>query len=162
MVHNVEEISLHPAKRVLLLYLLALLLALAHLGLAFLYLESVVGMGAHFLMLLWLTITIVGVGFLCYAALWNFTCSYKLNDECVTGSIGILSREHVRIGLSQIVDYRIMRSITERIICIGDLHINTAGRDNDELIMRQIANNELEHAVTILDRLLNIEQHKSG
>lgn len=155
-----NELSLRPAKRLLLLYLLGFIVAVSLLGLSFLYLTSVSGMGGHFLTIVWNTIALVGIGFLCYRALLHYTSSYELTNECVTGSIGILSRQTIRIGLSQIVDYRIIRSFTSRLIGIGDLHVDTAGRDVDELIMRNIAIGELNHAVYLLEKLLNIEQHK--
>lgn len=156
-----QEIILKPAKRVLVLYLLAFFVTISVLALSLLHFSRVIPLEPRFLVYLWEIIALLGGGLLCYAALWHLTCSYRLTHECVTGSTGILSRQDIRIALNQVVDYRIMRPLIERLIGLGDLHIDTAGQDTDKLIMYQIGELELAKAVSLLDELLNRDQHKT-
>lgn len=156
-----NDIILKPAKRVLVLYFLALLFTLAVLGFSLQLIGQALGIEIGVLMYVWNVIAIIGAGLLCYAALWRLTCTYSLTHECVLGSTGILSRQHIRIALSRIVDYRVMRPLIERIIGLGDLHIDTAGRDGDELVMHQISHHQLDKVVLRLNALLNQVQKKS-
>ena len=161
MANDANDIILKPAKRILVLYLLVFLATIGVLGLVLQHFGQRLGVETRILMYLWNTIVVIGGGLLCYAVLWRFTCSYRLTNQCVTGSTGILSRQHIRIALNQIVDYRIVRPLLERLIGLGNLNIDTAGRDGDELIMNQISLLELEKAVLRLDVLLDRDQHKS-
>lgn len=155
------DIILKPAKRVLGLYLLAFLTTMGVLALSLVHFGQVIPLEPRFLLYLWVIIALLGGSLLCYAILWRLTCSYIVTHECLTGSTGILSRQHIRVALNQIVDYRIMRPLIERLIGLGDLHIDTAGQDENKLIMYQISLHELEKAALRLDELLNRDQHKT-
>lgn len=156
-----SDIILRPAKRILVLYFLAFIATIGVFALSLQHFGPIIGLEPRILSYLWDTLVIIGGGLLCYAVLWHLTCTYRLTHECVTGSTGILSRQHIRIALNRIVDYRIMRSLIERFIGLGDLHIDTAGREGDELIMHQIDLGALSKAVLKLDDLLNQDQHKA-
>jgi uncharacterized membrane protein YdbT with pleckstrin-like domain len=155
-----NKIILKPAKRILLLYLLAFFATLATLGFGLSYLRLTFELEADTLLFIWNLFVLVGLILLCYALLWWYTCAYSIEDECVTGSIGILSRKHIRVAINQIVDYQLRRSLLQRFIGIADLQINTASRDFDELIMRQVSGHELKRGVLKLDKLLNKDQRK--
>lgn len=68
----------------------------------------------------------------------------------------------IAFGILSIVEYRITRSLTQRVIGIGDLYIDTAaGGNNEELIMHQIAYAELEKVALRLNELLSRDQEKA-
>lgn len=152
-------ITLKPAKRVLVLQ--SLLVALLYLSLqsGVFYLQLSATIHARLSSLLLALTLIGGGGFLVYSFLWRLTSVFTISAECVSASIGILSRSHIRIPLNRIVDYQVSRPLLERILGLGAIHIDTAG--SEELIMPQISRREITTALKQLDSLLNKEQYRS-
>lgn len=161
LLHTGSDILLRPAKRILLLYLGVVAGILYLLALTFRFLHhnfdiSYIGLGR-----LWLSIGIIGFGFLCYAFLWRITCEYVISIDRITSKTGILSRRHIHIPLGRVIDYRLMRPIMERLLGLGSLHIDTAGND-EEIVMQQISEHELAAAGLRLDELLENDNQKDS
>jgi uncharacterized membrane protein YdbT with pleckstrin-like domain len=153
-----NDIVLHPAKRILVVYALAYLAMLLLIGFAVGFLREKTGLEIPTLWYVWIPLIFLGLGLFCYAFLWRLTSEFRISNECVTGNTGILSRRKIRISLSRIVDYRLMRPLLLRVLGLGSIHIDTAGND-EEIIMIQISNKVASKATKRLDELLRRDQH---
>ena len=150
--------TLHPAKRIWAVYFLSFLIiiAMVHFGLGILQGQQSLGKDA--VAIIWKTTNILGLVALAYLYLWDLTSVFTISGECVTATMGILSKSHIRIPMNRITDYQVITPFHERILGIGSIHIDTAG---DDLIMRQISRTEIDSAVLRLEQLLNKEQYRS-
>ncbi len=158
--HNMEySTTIRPAKRILILYSLAFLVSLILLLLGLEYLRQRISYDQVITKCVWQVAILLGLLLLAYATLWRLTSVYTISSEFVAATIGILSKNHIRIPMNRIVDYRIITPLLERILGLGHIHIDTAG--DDDLIMRQISRDEIGLAVKKLDKLLNKEQRRS-
>lgn len=73
-----NDISLKPAKRVLMLYLLGILVTIGVFGLGIQYFGQRVGLETPVSMYVWIPCVLIGAGSLGYAVLWRFTFSHRL------------------------------------------------------------------------------------
>lgn len=152
-----KDIIIHPAKRVLALYFLSFILILAILVFLLDSLNQQLDLINALSNIIWKLAVFVGLSLLCYSFLWRLTSKYTISTECVAATIGIFSKNHIRIPLNRIVDYQVITPLLERLLGLGSIHIGTAGDEN--LVMQQVSKGEIEVAVLKLDKLLNKEQH---
>ncbi len=151
--------TLHPAKRIVVLYALSLLLVIILLILGLAHLQQQLGQDDYSVAIVWKVVLPVGLAALFYSFLWRLTSIYKISDEYVSATFGILSKTHIRIPLNRIVDYQVITPLLERILGLGSIHIDTAG--DEDLIMRQVSQGEITSAVSRLNKLLNKELQSS-
>ncbi|MDC0358183.1 PH domain-containing protein [Oligoflexia bacterium] len=151
--------TIRPAKRVIIFYLLVFLSFSGALmpGLEYLRIET--GIEVSTIRLAWKAWILIGAGLVGYAFLRRLNSVYLISDECVRATVGILSQKRIRIALGRIVDYRVNTPLIERILGLESIHIGTAG--DDELVMRGISQVEGKLIVRKLDELLKEEHRKS-
>lgn len=150
-------ITIHPAKRLVVLYLVAYSAVLVLLALGLDYLRQHLGLAMFVIELVWEIALVAGIGHLCFILLRHLTSVFTISSEYVAVTTGILSKHHIRISMNKIVDYRVITPLLERILGLGSIFINTGS--NEELMMKHISKDEIEVAVLRLNELLNIEQH---
>ena len=156
-----NDILLRPAKRILVLYLGVVLIVLGVLAFVLIFLQDYFQTDYVIIARFWISVAMIGFGFLCYAFLWRITCEYTISNDRITANTGILSRRHIHIPIGRVIDYRLMRPIVERLLGLGSLHIDTAGND-EEIVMQQISEDELVRAGLRLDILLDRENRKEN
>lgn len=151
-----NEIVLRPAKRVVVLSAIGIAILVVLIGFGLFYLYFFFQLDLTAVSYIWLGSLIIGALVLLYTYLWRLTSVFKISNESVTTSTGILAKEDVRISLNRIVDYRLMRTMLDRILGLGSLHINTAGNDQ-EIIMQQLSDTKIDVATKTLNNLLQKE-----
>lgn len=151
-----ETITIRPAKRILVFYLLAFVAVMVVLFFGLEYLQRHMGLAEIIIEFAWKMAIVFSLGRLCYVLLRHLTSVYSISTECVASTVGILSKQHIRIPTNKIVDYRVITPLLERILGLGSVYINTAG--NEELKMSHISSSDIDMAVLRLDELLNREQ----
>ncbi len=151
-------ISINPARRVVILYFLAVLAVLSLLFYALDYLHRLFGLDSALVTGIWGFAALLGFVATVYSFLWRLTSTYSVSSECAASTIGILSKSHIRISMNRIVDYRVLTPLLQRVLGLGSLYIDNAG--GEHLIMREISRQNIALVTARLDELLNRDQQK--
>ena len=149
-------IELHPAKRILAIYVISF----ASVVLLLIFIQNslppYMSLDPSTLYIAWMLVAICGVVLFGYGLLWRLTSVFTVSSLYVSSTTGILSMKHMRIPVNRIIDYRVDTPLFERILGLASVHIDTAGGEN--IVMQQLSQHNVDLLLRRLDKMLNKER----
>lgn len=90
-----------------------------------------------------------------YIYLQHLTTVYSIDDNELTESRGIIARKVVRIPISRITNFQMEQNVTQRLLHLGDLKVDTPGNVSFEIKMSDLDTSNLTNVSRHLSRLLS-------
>lgn len=149
-----DDIILRPAKRIIILYSVAICLSLAAAGMALDGLHDRTLIDLNTLKQIWTPIVVLSVCGLVWAFLWRNSCIFRISNAFVSVTSGVVSRTQSRVLRSRIVDFSETTPLLERAIGLSTLSVYST-RLEDEVTLRQLSHRDLRIASERLERMLN-------
>jgi len=88
----------------------------------------------------------------------HYSIRYFLTDYRVVKRTGIFTKKIIYVPYDKIQNVRIDKTVTERLIDIGDIYIDTAGGEGAEMVMEDIPDPERIHNL-ILQKMMEKGEH---
>lgn len=142
-----REIVIHPSGKLDLLNFLVFagLLALAFLvtgHLAFSY-EAL------------LIVTVIGGLYFSFGVVERLFSFYKVSHTELVARYGLFQRQIVKIPIARIENYEVLQSVSGRVVGICDVVIDTTGRSDPELIIKNLDVHESQRFLQLLDKAID-------
>lgn len=102
---------------------------------------------------------VAGIAFSIGLLLDHYGTRYFLTNHRVIKRTGVLSKKLIYVQYDKIQNVKISKSIGERIVDMGDIHIDTAGGDQVEMAILDIPDPEKMHTL-ILDMMEKEHAHR--
>lgn len=102
-----------------------------------------------------LIVSIIGGLYFSLSVVERLFSFYKVSHTEVVARHGLFQRQIVKIPVARIENYEVLQSVSGRVVGICDIIIDTAGRSDPELIIKNLDVHESQRFLQLLDQAID-------